>query len=564
MRTILLHWFDILEILLVALAWLVAKRRPDFASAQFEAAEAWLTKWGERRALAILLSAAVPMLIRLLLLPVMPIPAPLIHDEFSHILAGDTLARGRAANPPDPHWEFFESFHVLHHPTYASMEPPAPGLFLAAGQRLFGDPWYGVWLGMGLVCGALCWALQEWFPAPWAFAGALLAGVRWGVLSYWMNSYWGGSAAAFGGALVLGGAASIARRPAAAPALLLGLGWSILAASRPLEGLLISIPVAIYIAMNFFRSRARGAFFMKAILPAGLVLASGIGALLAYNARITGSPLRMPNQVNRQEYAVAPYFIWEPLHTAPLYRHEVMRRFYSEFEAESVIHARAHPVSRALQISDAYRAFYFGFALLVPLAVALRRWRAPGSALIAAVIAIPWLSQIVSNTGFLAHYHAPVLGAVLVLIVSGLRSLRNGGPEDLFLSRAIPAICAAMFLLAVPFQLLDALQSNPPLYAWYAKSLENRPRAAIVDSLNSTGGKHLIFVSYAANHQTIAEWVYNGADIPNAPIVWARDMGPEKNAALIRDSGGRIVWRIEPDRNPADLIPYNSKPPLLP
>ena len=509
--------------------------------------------FARRRVLACTSVAGAALLIRLLLLPINPIPHPRIHDEFSYLLGADTFASGSVTNRSHPLWHFFETFHVLSVPTYASKYPPGQALVLAFGQIVFGHPWFGVWLSVGIMAGVLCWMLQGWVPPGWALLTGLVAMFRLTFHGDWMNSYWGGAVAAIGGALVIGAYPRVVFKHRIGYVWAFWSGAIILINSRPFEGALLVLPSALALLRWMFgSSHSTRRVRLCLVLGSGALLLCGAGVAMGYqNWRTTGSPWRLPYLEYEHQYSASPLLIFGRERQPPVYRNDLMRRYYAEISSDFGFQRSLQGGLEKLSEFSHTLRYFLGPFLMLPLVFifkALHRRR----------VRLPSICIVVGMVGLAVEpfhrpqYAAPFVGALFVLWAESARQFRLWSWRGRQVGLAL--ICSLVTLSL----LLGILQAVGPHRNFFGQHgphpLDRRP--AIEAELLRAGGSHIIFVRYAATHSVHEEWVYNRARIDQSSIVWARDLGVVENLRLLSYFSHRTAWILEPDVQPTRLRPY--------
>jgi hypothetical protein len=549
----------------VAFAW------PGLGSLGFfRRIERFFEPLARRKTLSVAVIGLLVLVLRLALLPICPIPLPFCTDDFSFLLAADTFLHGRLTNPTPPMWVHFETLHVDMIPTYMSMYFPAQGLLLAGGKLLFGNPWYGSLLCGALMCAAICWMLQAWLPPKWALLGGLISVVHLGLFTYWVNTYHSaGCICALGGALILGALPRLMKTARFRYGFLMAIGIVLLLLTRPYEGMLLCLPVAFVLGRWAIKGKNRPAplvLLRRAAFPVLLIIAAGAW-MGYYNYRVFGSPTTMPYTLNRAQYAITPYYIWQSARPEPAYRHEEMRRFYhvDELDFFQKMHSPALFLPISIIKALGGLVFFAGTALLIPLIMA-RRVFFDRRMRILVICVLALAAGLAIEIYLIAHYLAPLTAAFYALGLQCMRHLRvwrpQGKPIGLALVRfSITIVClmAGLRLFATPLNLMgpEAPSSNWNL-SWFGPAPSfGSDRERIEAQLEKLPGKHLVVVRYSPVHDPpFDEWVYNAADIDGSKVVWAREMSAADNRELFNYYKDRDVWLAEPDTIPVRLSPY--------
>ncbi len=543
----------------------MAFARPRFANNCFSGIEQLLRAVSCRPWLCAFILFSFPIFLRLLLLPVYGPPAPFISDEYAYLLQSDTFASGRLTNAAPALWQNFASIYVLARPTYTAEYQAGQGLVLALGQVLTGVPWVGVMLSMGAMCAVTYWALLAWLPSVWAFSGTLvLVDIELGVLSYWMNSFWGGCVPAIGGALVMGALLRLRDRKRVLYSFVMASGLIVLMNSRPLEGVFMTIVAAgALVFWTFCSKRLSVRDLLSRVLPS---LALSVAAALAfagyYNYRVTGSAAEFPYLLYRGEYGLPQGFFWQKPVRASM---DLPADIRSEYEDQLRQHERRKSLLALVGATGGkvrrFWEFYIGVPMTVTLLFLPFIWRERNMRLALWTLVMVLGVDNLTFFAYFPHYSAAVTVLIVLVVIQCIRGMRVSAAAGLFLSRALPLVCA--FGLVIPMCGRWIQGSLPPSLAgarrlWDSEFVHEVSRERFVPQLQREPGKQLVLVRYQPyNGERKTEWIFNRANLQDAQIVWAREPDdPRTVQRLLEQFAGRKVWLAEPDAKPPRVVPY--------
>jgi len=494
-------------------------------------------------------------------------PMPRVHDEASYLLAADTYARGRLANPPHPHWEHFEARHVVHRPSYASKYQPAPGFFMAVGQWITDSPLFGVWLSAAGLAAAVTWMLLALVPTPWALLGGVLTALQFGMAGAWAQSYWGGAVPALGAALLFGALARMRTDVSWTSGLAVAAGSLILVFSRPFEGFVVFLFAVVPLFVMKTGPRKRRIRVTLGALVAAVVV--GAPFMAVFNQAVTGDPFTLPYQLHTEQYGATPLFVFQSAPEPPEYTSERVARFHLEWEMRHYDEQRSlggwalRAVERPF---EAGRNLFFGpprnfdqaplgawipSLLLLPLLALPWLWRRRPARYGLLVVAGLFASLTVA-TYFVPHYVSVLAPVWMYLVVQSLRIVRSRIRAGPWRRAVVPfALCLAV-VLVLQSALGQGLRFRNPSF-WYVT------RSQLEEQLAETQRRHLVLVRYSPRWNYHSEFVYNSADIDSQRIVWAHSLGAQADSALLDYYPRRVAWYLDVAPEGTELEPIERE-----
>jgi hypothetical protein len=245
---------------------------------------------------------------------------------------------------------------------------------------------------------------------------------------------------------------------------------------------------------------------------------------------------------------MVPLFLFLPLRPQPNYSHPRLASYYGRNGPEVSAYNPTQPLwkSFAKRLVQSVGTLPFWLAVLLAMLVPLAR-REPVFRKMAIVAGVFFLAMAF-ETYHMAHYYAPIWAAFALMIAIWAERAWD------FRVRGGPAGKVLVFLALASPGIDSVVRPEVKNLVFHPSRPEDWPnrREALIEHLTALNRRHLVIVRYPSpDWNTGEEWVYNGADIDRQHVIFAHDLGPEENRALLCYYSDRTVWLMTFDTSTA-------------
>ena len=481
---------------------------------------------------------------------------PMLHDEHSYLLQAQHIARFRLWMPAHPMADFFDSFHILVEPVYASIYWPGTGLFGAVGVWL-NLPHFAIPLVLyGAVVALTCYVASEATDTLSGILAGLIIAAQPYLAAFSTQMMSQMPAAVLGAALFWGflrWRAAPSDRRLAWVAVLGGLaGW--MAVTRPVDAISFAAPIGLTVLIASIKAaREKGTGTGRRV---GAVLAIAAAAALpflalqlALNYGTTGRVLHPPYVEYLNQYQPGTEYGAPEGDAAPRQVSDLVQKqeLYERFVVAELTRRREQGAARLFvqeRLPMTLQATLPSIWLIpLPLAGALmavgawrRRWMGEEAVdltvprLAAATIGL-FVVLYAANPFYLAHYALPLAVPMTVLAASGLNGIARAtrrGPR-----RFVLTLLAGWLTVGLVLSVMHYRIKRPFQWQTAQRDLKFKYR----DLPERLTGRTLVLVGYSGSPQGGAyhwEPVYN-SDVAwpdDADIVWAHDLEGRREQIL--------------------------------
>ena len=461
---------------------------------------------------------------------------PKTHDDCSYAIGMQMLARGHLWMPALPLPDFFESFYILVKPAYCSKYFPGTALFFVPTVWLHWPTWLLPAIASGAcvamvyriiteildgACGALAALMMvslSWFRMLSILLLSNVPMLLFALLLYWSWLRWRKNHG-WGWVLAMGAFA----------------GWG--AITRPIDAIVVSLPVAIAIVYELFKSRSTRRnlkLWLATILLAIVGAAPFLSLQIIFNIGVTGRALETPYEYYIHRFQPNTDYGFHtpgPNATAQSTLPE-KQEYYQKWVKPFIANHRPANIARAW--GQKYLPMLVDTTmqcrlLLVFLPIGLlgltgvRRWVLWATLPVFVLLYIP-------STFFLDHYCVLVAPAVILGILLGGRELARAWP------RFERQIFGAFVMAVVAISLTSLWEINILVAPPQQQISDETFRSPALRMINEFVPQkvHLpavVLFTYHPGGNYFEEPVYN-TDVAwpdDAPIIRAHDLGPRNH-----------------------------------